>query len=210
MDPRSKLLPKNRAQTEASARRKKHNKCPWGCREDNGKCDEHGYCRHLVGWTIDGKVIDVRVMKQHGVATPIEELKPEGDAVQPKDRVVNMGHDFERVYRYPGHWPLGATALPEEPPVAPDVLSQDQADTAAQDAKIAALEEKIAQLTSLVERSQAAAVGGSGVASDDEFFDAPKPAKKPQAKKSKKPAKKAPPAPTVQTEPTAQSPAQAG
>jgi hypothetical protein len=35
------------------------NHCPFGCRDD--QLDAHGYCRHLIGWTEDGRTFELRV-----------------------------------------------------------------------------------------------------------------------------------------------------
>lgn len=45
-------------QLKASAAGGKLNLCPCGC--DEKDLNEHGYCKHLVGFTVEGKVIELR------------------------------------------------------------------------------------------------------------------------------------------------------
>lgn len=44
---------------KARAAGKKFNACPCGCTEQ--QLNEHGYCRHLIGWSNDGKFYEPRM-----------------------------------------------------------------------------------------------------------------------------------------------------
>jgi hypothetical protein len=49
--------------------------CPFGCRMDDEGVDQNGYCRHLVGFTNDGKTMEPlvkhRFHQSHGAPQPV-------------------------------------------------------------------------------------------------------------------------------------------
>jgi len=100
MDPRVAQLPQNRGKPKA-----KQCLCPFGC-QTGKNTDQNGYCRHLVGWTLNNHEIEVR--EQHGHLERTGHLL---DLVQPADVIVPMATDSSRVYRIDGKFPFGC---PEE------------------------------------------------------------------------------------------------
>jgi len=60
------------------------NHCPFGCADE--QLDKHGWCRHLIGWTEDGKTFEPR-------RNPWQR-----QPVLPTDRIVTTGV-AARVYR---------------------------------------------------------------------------------------------------------------
>ena len=99
-DPRSELM---RAQAGALSG-EKVNFCPFGCSDD--ELDDHGYCRHLVGFTSadhDGcKMMEKRIVDP-ALLTPgcRERVGPEREAVQKRDKLVQITSSY-RVYREAG------------------------------------------------------------------------------------------------------------
>jgi len=83
---RSKLTPLMKAKTEAITGQKV-NFCPYGC--EDGDLDEHGYCRHLVGFTNDGKLFEPMYRTEGGRRVVRCEMQPK----HPGDR----GPDVEMV-----------------------------------------------------------------------------------------------------------------
>jgi hypothetical protein len=87
------------AQMRAS-KGEKVNFCMFGC--DDSDLDDNGYCRHVVGFTKDGKVME-----------PVLGSRPE--PILPGDKLVRITTD-SRVYR-------------EQPPL-PDQLTEDDLELA--------------------------------------------------------------------------------
>lgn len=116
MDPRVLELPRKTSENPSEV---KH-LCPFGCMD--GKVDENGYCRHLVGYTDDRKTVELRtkrvsartgnVHEQTGILTR---------AAQPGDKLIgtcpgrlnkNRQHTPPtsfRVYRQDGRAPVPIT-----------------------------------------------------------------------------------------------------
>lgn len=69
------------------------NLCPFGC--DHTELDEQGYCRHLVGWTDDGKQMEVRERLPSGIG---ERVLPSRQPVKKGDKIVPREMS-SRVYR---------------------------------------------------------------------------------------------------------------
>lgn len=109
--------------------------CPYGCKAGTpGHNAEFGYCRHLVGWTLDDKTIDVRTAKPVVEDGNLYDFNaPAGDTVRETDVIVRMGTPTSRVYRYDGgkaNYPVGSLPLPDEPEYPPTPAG----DTAKKDA----------------------------------------------------------------------------
>ena len=70
----------------------KVNACPFGCELE--ELDEHGYCRHLVGFTTDGKVLE----RQRLVGDRRQVFGNEKEPVRKGDVLVQITTS-SRVYR---------------------------------------------------------------------------------------------------------------
>lgn len=139
-DPLSPLM-------RAMAKRKKGEKinaCPFGCADQH--LDEHGYCRHLVGFTRDGKTYEPMFRTSQGrrvVRTrkrpvdddmsdidPIEDienftpvLEPILELVEEGDVLVRITID-SRVYRKNPRKPLPAPESVPIPAVIPEAMHE--------------------------------------------------------------------------------------
>lgn len=109
MDPRTAQLPANRNKPKPRF----ENLCPYGCTEAKG-LNEHGYCRHLIGWTLsdgtEGSVIEMRerygsangddvTSQVNGTNGTHERCGVARGQVREDDIVVEMATPTRRVYR---------------------------------------------------------------------------------------------------------------
>lgn len=139
MDPRVNELPKNRVRPKGGP----PNLCPFGCTDR--ELDQHGYCRHLYGFTEDGHTVEVMEVRADdgGYEKPV--LNAEGRVVQPggfvpklrtgkvrgevleTDVVVERNTPTSRVYRPgPGDKRVVRSAEPGEGIAALEALAQQQ------------------------------------------------------------------------------------
>jgi hypothetical protein len=100
----------------------KLNFCPFGC--PDSEIDDFGYCRHLVGFTLDKKTYEPMVMDQNGrriVQVPTEKrngkIVPVLSKVEKGDQFVEITSSY-RVYR----------DLPPEESETPDTEAADDKD----------------------------------------------------------------------------------
>lgn len=105
MDPRTSQVAPNQRSTNDSpfmaALRKSNgalvNGCPFGCGHED--LDKRGYCRHLVGFTNDGEVLEPLVRTgEDEVKVVGPGLKDKPKKVQPGDVLVKITTS-SRVYR---------------------------------------------------------------------------------------------------------------
>lgn len=91
------------------------NLCPCGCPDT--ALNEHGYCDHLVGWTMDGEVIELREFNCVSIAREMtseghikerplpwmvdERVGAKTEPVRKDDILVDCGTHNKRVYRGP-------------------------------------------------------------------------------------------------------------
>lgn len=94
MDPRVSQLPANRCKP-----REKAILCPFRCTHKD--VNPHGYCKHLVGFTEDGRTIEMREL----VGTR-ERCGHLTDEVKASDVIVPMATTTSRVYRKDGNAPF--------------------------------------------------------------------------------------------------------
>lgn len=95
MDRRASLSPLMVAKGKASTG-EKVNFCPFGCEQDD--IDEHGYCRHLVGFTNDGKQMEPMIHDDQGRKV-VQGAKKE--PVLKTDKLIQITVS-QRVYRESG------------------------------------------------------------------------------------------------------------
>lgn len=69
--------------------------CPFGCRGKD--LDDYGYCKHLVGFSPDGKALEVL---ERGKEYPVVRYVP-AEQVRPTDHLVQITTSY-RVYRSVG------------------------------------------------------------------------------------------------------------
>jgi hypothetical protein len=121
MDPRLEQLPVNRSQPKA-----KEILCPFGCGVKNRGVDDRGYCKHLVGFTVDCNVMELRSRwRGREICGAFTE------EVRKTDVLVQMPTQTFRVYRRDG-----AAPLRREPPSHgpdPDMVADENAYAAAMD-----------------------------------------------------------------------------
>jgi hypothetical protein len=98
------------AQMRAS-KGEKVNFCMFGC--DDSDLDDNGYCRHVVGFTKDGKVMEPFLPPDGSGRRKVLGSRPE--PILPGDKLVRITTD-SRVYR-------------EQPPL-PDQLTEDDLELA--------------------------------------------------------------------------------
>lgn len=95
MDPRTQTL--RRANQSEEAREARKFLCPFGCGE--AQSDDHGYCKHLVGFTDDGKTMEARLVNREGTKQKTAKDAKAGVEVLQTDIVVDTGYVTARVYR---------------------------------------------------------------------------------------------------------------
>lgn len=115
--------------------------CPFGCRGE-GKVNNHGYCKHLVGWTLDGKVVELR----EPLGEEFERTGREKRELEPDDIVVPRKTPTSRVYRAvePGEKPISTRSK----------VSQHDADIALILEELQALRDENKELRALIEANQ--------------------------------------------------------
>lgn len=121
----------------------KPNLCPCGCRA----VDENGYCRHLVGFTTDGKTMEIReLIRDH------ESYEMTGRKTEPvlkTDKIVQIPAAgaprgtylaTARVYRAGAKAPIKPTGEPSIPKAyyGPDDLDDEEEDREEAEAKATA------------------------------------------------------------------------
>src|SRR5438132_2664246 len=110
-------------QAKAAAKGERLNLCPCGC--DDKELTEHDYCKHLVGFSNDGKTVELREIVNEPGKSPYERVGRETRPIGEDDHLVQITTSY-RVY----HGKLVVKAKPTS-----DVAAlQDQA--AAQQVKI--------------------------------------------------------------------------
>lgn len=99
--------------------------CPFGCKEDEPSMTAHGYCRHLIGWTTDGKTFERR---ERVVNTDFEFVRGKHPVLE-SDTCVPLSSGL-RVYRKSGRAPvLVARPVSEKlMPETPDEVFPEEAD----------------------------------------------------------------------------------
>lgn len=76
---RANLSPLMKAKAEATTG-EKVNFCPFGC--TTAQIDDHGYCRHLVGFTNDGKHYEPMVRGKDGRRVIRVRMAPTGETIE--------------------------------------------------------------------------------------------------------------------------------
>ena len=110
MDPRTANLPANRCKPK-----EKPILCPFGCARGSvqANINEHGYCRHLVGFSLDKATMEVRCKIGER-----EQTGPLTEKVLKTDQLVEMATPTFRVYRQDGKAPF--VVSPEELETEPE------------------------------------------------------------------------------------------
>jgi hypothetical protein len=104
MHPDQAPPPQNR-KSFAEQKIQEKNLCPFGCVHGDEGVDEHGYCRHLVGFSNDGKTFEpfAPMMAKNEDGRLVENGRRFTDGrdpqkVGPNDRLVQISVSY-RVYR---------------------------------------------------------------------------------------------------------------
>lgn len=128
--------------------------CPYGC--GNKECDDRGYCRHLIGFTLDGR--NMEVLERWG---PDNSYLRHGKLVEPvlhSDIIVPRETPTSRVYR----------GAPGERPVLRQLSGGPDQDTAALVGMINNLQAQVADLQTQLGLRPAPATQDTGTLSSNE------------------------------------------
>lgn len=120
------MSPQEYVANQARKNRKPVTQCPYGCEAD--EANGRSYCRHLVGWTLDGENVDLRITNKDGTidigATGIKQRLIDLDV----DMIVTTQTPTSRVYQSLGDQLVDQTAknLDEVAALKRQVAEQDR------------------------------------------------------------------------------------
>jgi hypothetical protein len=111
-------------------------RCPFGCinpdepgdrnDEDLDCCDERGYCRHLKGFTNDGRMMEIRTIMNGREYTGSKFV----ERILKSDRIVKAMGPTSRVYRKHANAPFEDVAETKSEPI-PLAAEQEKSETSA-------------------------------------------------------------------------------